>query len=109
MMAPLMLKAPLLSGPGPGGTRHKRCCLVLTSLHGISLLCGKTPLKEKSCWGSGSHLGVETTGGLQEERQVGLDLTAVGVGSVLCLALQHGDLIFERVVPPAGTRDPSSW
>lgn len=48
-----------------------------------------------------SHLCVEATGCLQEQRQVGLDLAAVGVGPVLGLALQRGDLVLESMVPPA--------
>lgn len=55
-----------------------------------------------------SHLGVEAAGGLQKQRQVGLDLAAVGVGSVLGLALQGGDLVLESMIPPAG-RQKASW
>lgn len=54
-----------------------------------------------STWVSpASHLCVESTGCLQEQRQVGLDLTAVGVGPVLGLALECGDLVFKRMIPP---------
>lgn len=49
-----------------------------------------------------SYLCVETTSSLQKERQVGLDLTAVGVGPVLGLALQCGDLVLKSMIPPAG-------
>lgn len=50
------------------------------------------------------HLCVKATSCLQEQRQVGLDLAAVGVGSVLSLALQCGDLVLESMIPPAGTQ-----
>lgn len=50
----------------------------------------------------GAHLGVEAAGRLQEQRQVGLDLAAVGVGPVLGLALQGGDLVLKGVIPSAG-------
>lgn len=50
----------------------------------------------------GAHLGVEAAGGLQEQRQIGLDLAAVGVGPILGLALQGGDLVLKGMVPPAG-------
>lgn len=50
----------------------------------------------------GAHLGVEAAGRLQEQRQVGLDLAAVGVGAVLGLALQGGDLVLKGVIPSAG-------
>lgn len=49
----------------------------------------------------GAHLGVEAAGSLQEQRQVGLDLAAVGVGPILGLALQGGDLVLKGMVPPA--------
>lgn len=55
------------------------------------------------CCSGNSHLCVEATGCLQEQRQVGLDLAAVGVGPVLGLALQRGDLVLERMIPPAHT------
>lgn len=49
-----------------------------------------------------SHLCVEAARCLQEQRQVGLHLAAVGVGSVLGLALQRGDLVLKSMIPPAG-------
>lgn len=49
----------------------------------------------------GPHLCVEPTGCLQEQRQVGLHLAAVGVGPVLGLALQRGDLVLKSMIPPA--------
>lgn len=61
------------------------------------------PLDTGTGTGTGSYLGVEAAGGLQEQRQVGLDLAAVRVGPVLGLALQRGDLVLEGVVPPAAT------
>lgn len=60
----------------------------------LPMLCGNRAL-------AGTHLGVEATGRLQEQRQVGLDLAAVGVGAVLGLTLQGGDLVLKGMIPPA--------
>lgn len=57
----------------------------------VATVTGRTP-----------YLSVEAARRLQEQRQVGLDLAPVGVGPVLGLALQRGDLVLEGVVPPAG-------
>lgn len=54
------------------------------------------------------HLGVEATGRLQEQRQVGLDLAAVGIGAVLGLALQGGDLVLKGMIPPEGRQHTMS-
>lgn len=48
----------------------------------------------------GSYLCVEATSCLQKQRQVGLHLAAVGVGSVLRLALERRDLVFKSMIPP---------
>lgn len=55
-----------------------------------------------------AYLCVEATGSFQKQRQVGLDLAAVGVGSVLGLALKRGDLVLESMIPPAGREKPTS-
>lgn len=55
-----------------------------------------------------SYLCVEAARCLQEQRQVGLHLAAVGVGSVLGLALQRGDLVLKGVIPPAATQKTST-
>lgn len=47
----------------------------------------------------GAHLSVEAASRLQEQRQVGLDLAAVGVGAVLGLTLQGGDLVLKGMIP----------
>lgn len=55
-----------------------------------------------------AHLGIKAAGRLQEQRQVGLDLAAVGVGTVLGLALQGGDLVLKGVIPSAGAQQMAS-
>lgn len=56
----------------------------------------------------GAHLSVEAAGRLQEQRQVGLDLAAVRVGTVLGLALQGGDLILKGMIPSAWRQQTAS-
>lgn len=55
-----------------------------------------------------AHLSVEAAGRLQKQRQVGLDLAAVGVGAVLGLTLQSGDLVLKGMIPSAWRQQTAS-
>lgn len=92
-----MVRPWVLTRPGPRGAAEQKVFFITTSTK-----CGTGGEGRRRPTVVNSYLGVEPTGSLQKQGQVGLDLAAVGVGPVLGLALKGGDLVFEGVVPPEG-------